>query len=241
MHKLAALIATLTAGAAVALIVTSTALAGGITCDTDASAEIAGATVTGPRTDWTPPVWTFDMPDLSTSVDVQADTESEAATKAEAWLSDQVAAACAAQQAQTTTTTQGAGTDSATTQAATPTYSASTQAQQLAASAIVTGPRTQWNPPEWTVTVPSLNLSVDVGATSEAAARIAALPVIDQALGNDTSGASTSSVQSTTAITTGATTTGAAGTIATGGAVAGTSLFGDLDPAIATALKAHGG
>jgi len=180
---------------------TSTAQAG-VTCTTNAAAEIAAAAVNGPRAGWDPPVWTFDMPDLNMSIDVQAYTQPDAAAKAEAWLAGQIPA-CAveapvappAAPSGTTgttgdTTTTSTTTDTTTTAAptaSTPTYDAPTtsQAQTIIDSATVTYRGNSWGPvPLYTVDLrPGINMTVDVAANSEADARAAVLPVVAAALG----------------------------------------------------------
>ena len=171
-----ALAACVAAALALAAIVAPIASAG-VTCQTNAASEIAGANVNGPRAGWDPPVWTFDMPDLNMSVDVQDYTHDGAASKAQAWLQSQVDAACSQQ------ATAPAGASMTSTA---PTYDAqsTSQAQTLANAAPVTYVGNSWGPvPIYEVALPSLNMTIDVAAPDEASARNAVVPTIAAALG----------------------------------------------------------
>jgi hypothetical protein len=161
-----------------ALVVVAPVAHAGVTCQTDAAAMIAGAAVNGPRAGWDPPVWTFDMPSLNMSVDVQAYTRAEADGKAQTWLSDQVTAACAAAQPAPAPAPDDAAAP--TTAAAAPTTPEQTaSAQQLVNAAEVVYVGNSWGPvPLYRVALPSLNMSIDIAANSADEARANALPTV---------------------------------------------------------------
>ncbi len=161
----------------VAALVAAGASVAGVTCQTNAAQEIAGANVNGPRAGWDPPVWTFDMPDLNMSVDVQDYTRDGAAAKAQAWLQSQVPAC-------PPTNTDGSPVPAPA--PVTPTFDPATtaQAQTIVAQSDVTYVGNAWGPtPIYRVTIPSLNMTVDVAANSPDEARAAALSVIATTIG----------------------------------------------------------
>jgi hypothetical protein len=172
MRKLAAF-----AACTAALVVATPVAHAGVTCQTDAAAMIAGAAVNGPRAGWDPPVWTYDMPSLNMSVDVQAYTRAEADSKAQTWLSGQVTAACAAAQPAPAPGDAATPTTAAAPVAATPEQTAS--AQQLVNAAEVVYVGNSWGPvPLYRVALPSLNMSIDVAANNADEARANALPTV---------------------------------------------------------------
>jgi hypothetical protein len=167
-----------TVAALAAVAATASPASAGVTCQTDAAAAVAGAAVNGPRQGWTPPVWTFDMPSMSMSVDVQADTLSEAQDKARAYVQSQVDAACSAEQQTTPQGDTTSGAASATTPASYP------QASELVASAPIQYVGNSWGPlPMWRLTFASINLSVDVQAADEASARTAVIATVARVIG----------------------------------------------------------
>lgn len=163
----------------------------GVTCSTDAAAEVASATVTDRGTNWGPtPLWTIDFPDLSMSVDLYANDEASARAAATDWLSGQISSACSADNPSSPSGGDGASAPSGgTSSSPTAPTDYSAQAQALAASATVTLLGNSWGAtPLWEVSVPSLNMSVDVYANSADEARTAAIPTIQSALENAAGG-----------------------------------------------------
>lgn len=215
-----------------------TAMAG-VTCQTDAAAEIAGASVNGPRTDWNPPVWDFFMSDLNLGVSVQADMRDEANAKAQAWLSDQVSSACTREAIPPQPPASGNPAPSAT---ASPSIIA--QATDLVNAAHVVFRGASWGPvPLYTVELPSLNMGIDVAANSTEEARANVLPSVIVALGGTWSApVSAGTAPSLVAPLLGQPTTASVVTASSvlAGAVAGANRFGAVDPAIAAAMLATG-
>lgn len=233
-------------------LVAAGAAQAGITCQTDAAAEIAGANVNGPRAGWDPPAWTFDMPDLNTSVDVQAYTQQDASSKAQAWLSGEVSAACDADARAAAAANQSAPASGSSPASATssPTATASpavtTQATDLVNAAEVVYRGNSWGPvPLYTVNLPSLNMSIDVAANSEAEARANVLPTVIVALGGTWNAPASAPTSATPTSAASAPATPSTETVVTPSTVltqpiAGANRFGALDPAVATALLVTG-
>lgn len=211
-----------TVAALAAVAATASPASAGVTCQTDAAAAIAGASVNGPRTDWTPPVWDFYVASLSLGVGVQANTLDEARSKAQAWLQGEVDKACAAEQAATPT-----GTTTSATTASTTSSTSYPEASALVAAAPIQNLGNAWGPlPLWRLTFPDLNLGVDVQAADEASAREAAIPAVAQAIG-ETPTSGTLATMSTTDATSA---TGADATVSVSKMITAGSWSGDVDP-----------
>lgn len=172
----------------------------GVTCATDAAAEVAGATVTGPRTAWNPPDWTFNMPDINETIDAQGNTQADAAAVVVAELQAEISAECAKQ----STTTQAAAPAS---QGLSPTTTAANLSAPAPAPTIasVTYIGDAWGPvPIWRVTYSNGDM-VDVAANDAASAEAAVTASFPS--GPRVAPTTTTAQTTTAATTTSATTT----------------------------------
>jgi hypothetical protein len=203
--------------AIIAAVAVPTANAG-VTCTTSAAAEIAGATVNGPRAGWDPPVWTFDMPDLKMSVDVQDYTHDGAAAKAQTWLQGQVDGACAvASPAPAPTQPAGTATPAPTSPASNaPAVDQTDAATTLLAAATITYVGNSWGPtPIYEAALPTLNTTIDVAASSADEARSLLVPTVAAMLGGSAAPVTSPAAPITQPTTTGETTTVSTSTTAT--------------------------
>jgi hypothetical protein len=159
-------------------------------CLTDAAGTLANANVQYVGSDWGPiPLWRVTVPSLNMTVDVAANSADEARAAVAATLQCPPAAPGPAPQPPASSSTTTAESDA--------------QAQQLVASAEVTYVGGDWGPlPLWRVTIPSLNMTVDVAAATADDARAAVVHTVSVAIAQRASGGPSASDPTPPATTT---------------------------------------